>query len=484
MMKFMLDVKSIKFKMWKYFMLFAALIMLVLWFLQIIFLNSYYQAMKTREVLRAANTLMSEYEKGDFDEVVSQYSFKNNMFILITDLNGYPLYSSGTSLRGTQGGKMIMEGHEKGFGGLSIREYYSVTQQLMQGNKDRIYYKISSPSGNMQMMVYGSLIKTNGVNQAILYITSPLDPIDSTTAILKNQLIIVTFILLILAFIISFFISKKLSKPIEDLTASAKKLAEGDYNVMFGKGSFSEMTELSNTLNYATRELLKTEQLRKELIANISHDLRTPLTMIKMYGEMIRDLSGNNSKKRSEHIDIIIDETNRLSGLVNDILDLSKIESGTAQMQYERLDLSDLVKGIIERFKVLSEFQGYTFNLECDQNAFISADKKRLEQVIYNLISNAVNYTGDDKQVILRVKDLGEKVRFEVTDTGDGIPKDKLETIWDRYYKGNETHKRAVVGTGIGLSIVKNILKAHSAEFGVNSTLGEGSTFWFQYKHE
>lgn len=478
-MKLKLDFKSIKFKMWTYFMLFGALILITLWFLQIIFLKSYYQSMKTREIFKAANTLINEYGKKDFDNVLSQYSFQHNMSILITDINGNLLYSSDI-FKGDMPDNRQNWGPSKAFGRLSITDYIRIHNQLMQSKDGRVHYKIKSPISKMQILVYGAIINSDMENGAILYITSPLDPIDSTTAILKNQLIIVTFILLLLAFILSFFISRKLSKPIEKLTDSAKLLAGGNYNVIFEQGSYSEVTELSNTLNYATRELSKTDQLRKDLIANISHDLRTPLTMVKMYAEMIRDLSGNNPKKRGEHIDVIINETDRLSDLVKDILDLSKIESGTSKIHYEHFDISQLVKSIITRFKVLSERDGYIFDIDCDDGINVKADEKRIEQVIYNLISNAVNYTGDDKKVTIHLKSLKNKIRFEVIDTGKGIPKEKLENIWERYYKANETHKRAVIGTGLGLSIVKNILEAHNAHFGVNSIIGQGSTFWFE----
>lgn len=478
------DFKSIKFKMWQYFMLFGALILIVLWLLQIIFLKGYYQSMKTRQILKAANTLINEYDKGDFDTVISQYSFQHNMFILITDMNGNILYPRNTFRGGMPGSRPVNDFQGRGFGGLTINDYIKIYKKLMQSKDGKVYYSVRNPNSRMQLLVYGGIIKSAVADEAILYIASPLAPIDSTTSILKNQLIIVTFILLLLAFILSFLISKKLSEPIEKITNSAKQLANGDYNVIFEHGSYSEMLELSNTLNYATRELSKTDKLRKELIANVSHDLRTPLTMVKMYAEMIRDFSGNNIKKRSEHIDIIISEADRLSSLVNDILDISRIESGTEKMNFESFDLSQVVKNIINRFNMLCERDGYIFYIECEDNLFVTADEKRIEQVIYNLIGNAVNYTGNDKRISICLKGLEGRIRFEVTDTGNGIPNDKLENIWERYYKSNETHKRAVIGTGLGLSIVKNILEMHHAHFGVESTVGKGSTFWFELRKQ
>jgi signal transduction histidine kinase len=151
-------------------------------------------------------------------------------------------------------------------------------------------------------------------------------------------------------------------------------------------------------------------------------------------------------------------------------------------MKYKSFNISQTVKNIINRFDILVERDGYKFERFCDENLTVIADEKRIEQVIYNLISNAVNYTGDDKRIEIRLIGSEKMIHFEVTDTGKGIPKEKLETIWERYYKAKETHKRAVVGTGLGLSIVKSILQEHKANFGVKSTTGKGSTFWFELK--
>jgi signal transduction histidine kinase len=204
--------------------------------------------------------------------------------------------------------------------------------------------------------------------------------------------------------------------------------------------------------------------------------------MVKAYAEMIRDISGENREKRDTHLKVIIDEADRLNMLVNDMLDLSKIESGNMELKMDEFDISKTVRTILQRLNVLSERSGYIFTLNCEDTIMVTADKLRIEQVIYNLISNAVNYTGDDKHVNINLYANDGCARFEVTDTGKGIPREELENIWERYYKAKETHKRAVIGTGLGLSIVKNILRLHNADFGVISSVGKGSTFWFELK--
>ena len=195
---------------------------------------------------------------------------------------------------------------------------------------------------------------------------------------------------------------------------------------------------------------------------------------------MVRDLSGENKEKRNEHLSVIIDETDRLTYLVGDILDLSKMEANIDTLEREKVDLKEIVNSVLKNFAVLEQNEGYEFITEIEPDCVIFADYSKIYQVVYNLLNNAVNYTGDDKTVKIRITQTGGKVLFEVIDTGAGIAPDKIDKVWDRYYKTGKNHKRGVNGTGIGLSIVKNILILHGAEYGVKSEVGHGSDFWFK----
>ena len=216
------------------------------------------------------------------------------------------------------------------------------------------------------------------------------------------------------------------------------------------------------------------EGLRKELLANVSHDLRTPLTMIQGYAEVMRDLPGENTP---ENVQIIIEETERLTSLVNDLLDLSRLESGAITLERTRFDLTQSIRAILRRYDKLAS---YSFPFEAEEDVFVTADELKISQVVYNLVNNAITYAGEDKTVTLRQTVENGKVRISVSDTGEGIPQDKLKDIWERYYKVDKEHKRAQVGTGLGLSIVKNILELHGGAYGVESEEGKGSTFWFE----
>jgi signal transduction histidine kinase len=290
--------------------------------------------------------------------------------------------------------------------------------------------------------------------------------------------------MLIIITILAGLISSYVSKPITDLTEKAKQMSYGNLSVDFHPTNgavYREIYELSDTLNYAESELSKADQMQKELIANVSHDFKTPLTMIKAYAAMIQDISGDNPEKRNKHAQIIIDESDRLASLVNDMLDLSKLRAGIDSLKLSLFNLSDCLQTVAGRFGYLIETEGYTFTLDITEDLFVEADKDKIAQVLYNLIGNAVNYTGEDKRVAIRLFAENGVVHFTVKDTGKGISPEEIDEIWERYYRSGETHKRPVKGTGLGLSIVKTILTKHNFKFGVRSEVGKGSTFYVDF---
>lgn len=315
----------------------------------------------------------------------------------------------------------------------------------------------------------------------VIMLNSEHIPLRATINTLEMQFGWIAFVLIIAAFIIAVIISRTVCKPLREMGESAEKLARGDYNAKFRGGGYRESQELADALNYAAEELSKTDNLQKELVANISHDLRTPLTMIKGYGEVMRDIPEENTP---ENIQVIIDETERLTELVNDMLDLSKIRSGARKPSMTEFNLTQTVKEVMARYVKLTERDGYSISFDFDREIYVRADRTMILQVVYNLINNAINYTGSDKYVRVTQVQSDGHVRIMVTDTGSGIAKEDMPLVWDRYYKVDKVHKRATVGTGLGLSIVKGVLEAHNARYGLTSRLGEGSTFWFELEIE
>ena len=423
--------------------------------------------MKEKDINNIVTIISQNYNSNNFEDILDNLSFSNNVCIeMIDNLNS--IYSSNSNIRGCLIDKDVNDW-----------KYIDSKLEFIKSDKEIFTYETTNPRFKNQTLVYGKKISS----RFIVFVTASLDPLDSTVDILASQLIYVTIIVLVLSFIVAYFISKKISKPIVRINEEAKEMANGKYNISFDvETNIKEINELSNTLNETSKELSKTEKLRREFMANVSHDLKTPLTMIKAYSEMARDLNSKNQKKRIENLNVIIEETDRLNLLVNDILELSKVQSNVEKLNIEQFNLIELINDILKRYEYLKVSENYNFIFEYETNNIVRADKKRIEQVIYNLINNAINYTGEDKKVYINVKNINEGVKVEIQDTGKGIDEKDLNLIFEKYYKIDKTYQRETKGTGLGLSIVKNILVNHNFKYGVNSIKNKGTTFWFIIK--
>ena len=230
-------------------------------------------------------------------------------------------------------------------------------------------------------------------------------------------------------------------------------------------------------MNSAAIELGKVEGLRRELLANVSHDLRTPLSLIYGYAEMMNDFPGEITPEQTK---VIMDETRRLSTLVNDILDISRLETDMERLNVSRFDLTESLLETIRRLQELLKPEGFVITIAYDYNVLVDADEVKIGRAFYNLLINAVNYSGEDRVVAVRQTVAGGIVRVSVTDSGEGVGDDEKPFIWDRYYKSAKQHSRAITGTGLGLSIVKRIVDLHGGRYGVESETGKGSTFWYE----
>lgn len=336
---------------------------------------------------------------------------------------------------------------------------------------------VLSSTADKKYLYYARIMNDN----AYLILLSDLTVLTATQKMLKSQMLLSAFIVFIVAFLASFIISKKLSEPIDKMSKVAESWAGGDESAVFDGGGYKETDELASALNYAKSEINKSEKLRRDLLANISHDLKTPLTMIRAYAEMIRDISGDVKEKRTEHTNVIISESDRLTSLVNDILKLSKMQSSVDLPVKKVFNLTEVVETVLYRFEAALEGKGYKINSELAPDVYTEADESKIESVVYNLVGNSINYTGEDKTVNVYLTVNGNIATLEIIDTGSGIGKDKIDGIWDRYLRYSETHTRTVKGTGLGLSIVKAVLEAHGLEFGVISRKDEGSNFFVKF---
>ncbi len=363
-----------------------------------------------------------------------------------------------------------------------LHSWFSSTGDQIDSERFLNYWKtyvnekgfVFKPTNQENEYSIGKFVTLSDDLVIMIVIDSKLVPFESTIKVLSNQFIVISGLIVILAVLFAAIICNKIVKPITSLTKSAREFAKGRYQTEFSGYGYEEVNDLSNALNYASLELSKLDLYQKELMANVSHDLRTPLTLITGYGEMLKDYP---EERTEENLQIIIDEGKRLTGLVNDILSLTKIETNAIELELEAYNITGSIKEIVYRQEKLIENLDIKIDFEYDQDIYIKADSEQLTKVIYNFLSNAINYVGEDKQVIVRQVVKDKFVTISVIDHGIGIPADEIDNIWYRYYKA-KTHKRASVGSGLGLAIVRSILDKHGFEYGVNSEVSSGSEFW------
>ena len=453
---------SIQAKTLFFLLTYNIVIILLLWVCQIKILDIYYEKEQVDNMNNIVKSLNST-DNSNLTSTLQDIAYENDVCIVLSD------------------DISVVGAYNINMNGCILKNNNSKVKELMYNfvNSDETFksYKFINEDKHISALLYG--IK---LDNKTAFIYSNLEDISDFTILIKQQLMYVCIIGIFIAIIISIFLSSKITEPITKITKKAKKLGSGDTEVSFEESGIKEIDELSEALTQAQMEMVKTDELRRDLMANVSHDLKTPLTMIKAYAEMIRDISYKDHDKMNEHLGIIVDETDRLTVLVNDILDLSRMQSNADTLSIETFDLADNIKTIVNRYQIIKETEKYIINVEMPESIKIKADKKKINQVIYNLINNAINYTGEDKTVTVRVTKHKKYYLVEIIDTGKGIKESEIPYIWNKYYKNDKNHQRNVVSTGLGLSIVKEILELHGYEYGVKSVLKKGSTFYFKIK--
>lgn len=455
--------------MWRYFTFFALGVIAVIALVCYGILGSAVTSQAKRRVRSVGNDMV-ETINGDgvtTDEIlqkITDYSLSDGVDVFIFDADGNLEMPA------------ITLSEDK------IAPVYNALDSHIGEWKEGRVVEYNSRHSNRTTFNFAKCITLHG-GQYKLLLRFPISHIAELVKKMEIYLLIVGLGAFVIAFLISYSLANKLSNPLREISGTAQKLAGGNYDVQFNSAQYEEIARLSDTLNYMKDEIKKSDDFQKELLANVSHDLKTPLTMIKAYASMIKEISGNDPEKREKHLDVIIEEADRLTGLVNDILSTSKITAGLERHNKKVFNLTELLYGVINKFSYLQETQGYSIMVDVEAELYTLADEEQIYQVIYNLISNAVNYTGEDKTIYVSLKYNAEdkRINFAVRDTGKGIEEEELAHIWDRYYRSKDSHLRPVKGTGLGLNIVKVILQKHGFDFGVNTKQGEGSTFYVDF---
>ncbi|NLZ70571.1 MAG: HAMP domain-containing protein [Clostridiaceae bacterium] len=449
-----MDKLKLKWKIYISLLIFCGVLLLILWLFQTVFLNDMYKVIRRNELREAVRLVEKNIDSPDLDEVIYRLNSEKSIMVAPT--------------------------------------------------RDFVAPRPPAPSGprESRLETLTEIKEFKLANGRTLSLTfhAMITPVDATVSTLQMQLYIITGIMILAAVVIALVLSDRIAKPLVRLNERAKELSRGDYRADFAGSGYREVGELSDTLNTAAIELSKVEALRRELIANVSHDLRTPLALIYSHAEMMQDFPEEIS---AAQVQAIMSETRRLSALVDDLLDVSRLETGTMELRLCNYNLTDSINETVLCLAELLRNDGFTIVFEYAEDVYVTADEAKITQAVYNLLTNAVNHSTADRRIIVRQislrdgaqyderdggvhsgeRDTGRsKVRIEVIDHGEGIPPESLPRIWDRYFRADKKPDREVMGTGLGLSIVKKIFELHGAEYGVKTEPGKGSLFWFQLK--
>ena len=480
--------RRVAVRLWTGMMVLVAVMAAMLWLFQIVYLEQSYTSAWTGRIAQTGQQLL--------DRMLADPGYPGGMDAgLLQDLDEFVFQSGGAAELLDAGGKRLIL---SGGGERSDMPLENNTQKLAAVAQaltgEKVTLLIAHPRFQSDYSLTGLPALVDGRPIGALILMFPLAPIEKTTDFLKVQLAYVTSALLAISVVVAWLLSRSFTRPIREITAVSLRMAGGDYDARTKSGRKDEIGRLAETINHLGSELKRDEALRRELIANVSHELRTPLSLVKGYAETLRDVTGADPAKRERQLGIIIEETDRLSGLVTDLLDMSQLQAGYLRLVPEDLDLPEFASGILEGYALSASEKGIALELDCPEGMRIRADAMRMAQVLHNLLSNAMRHTEAGGRITLRARPSPEntgRVRIEVDDSGEGIPADRIGRIWDRFYRGEAAgvaHGLAHgpgngPGLGLGLAIVRGIFEAHGFPYGVESKTGDaarGTVFWFE----
>lgn len=451
------------FGLWLGFMGLAGIMALLFWLVLHFSVEGKYQEQTENDLRMAAQSIWEMYDDPDFDTNIALLAKSNDYFVQIVSENPMKVLLS-VNNRGEKEAPQQADIADE-----------TLFKRLNQSDGICQYYvedRIHASSWAVQAVV---LANKNGSRQ-VLVISRSQANVDALMKLLNSRYLLVTITVLALASVLSVWLAEYFARPFRHLNKSAQKMAEGNYETEFVREGPMEARQLAETLELAEREFNKTESLRRDFVANISHDMKTPLTVIRMYAEMLDAFSGEIPEKREEHVRMILDETDRLTNFISDTLDLARLQSGTMEMHPTSFIINGVAEEVIS--SVCANCPEFQFKMDATEPMQVYADRKLIYRAIYNFASNAVKFCGEKKEARIIIRRYQGSVRVEVIDYGIGIEKEKLPYIWKRFYQA-KPNDREKAGMGVGLNIASEILRMHNAPFGAESTPNKETCFWF-----
>lgn len=435
----------------------------LIYFVQTTFLDDFYMRYKVSSLKSVAQSISDLIGEDDTEELFDHLGMNNEVCIRLVSNEEDFCYSGACTLRNLDHNTInLIAAETVESGGEKLFDNFRYQHRFNEHPED--------------VYIFAKMINYDD-EDILIMVSSGITPLNTTIATLKSQYLLIVGIILMMTLVLALLISRFILKPIKQINEESKNLSKGAYDGSSVRTGSKEFAELNSTLENANEDILKADRAKKELLGNVSHDLRTPLTMIVGYGEMIRDLPEENNE---ENINVIIEEAKRLSVLVDDLVDISKMQDNVIDLNREDVSLNGLLESVYHQYERYCEGKNIDLKLKLNEDITINADVKRIKQVLYNFINNSLNYNSKESQsIVIGTEKYDGFTRVYVLDNGDGIEEKDLDNIWDRYYKVDKEHKRHQIGSGIGLSLSRELLKAHGFPYGAESSPGEFSKFYF-----
>lgn len=454
-----------------------------------LFLGQYYIRSKTQVIYDAYNIISQgansdAYGTAEFTEQLNDVCNIYNITVCIMDANSQMKYES------VNGGRELeaqLIGYIFGF-------YSDGEMKILDEGADYVIQRVSAGEDEYLEM-YGRL------NSGISFIMrTPIESIRESAKIANRFFAYVGIVGVFAGGIIVWFVSRKITQPILELNRISEKMVHLDFEAKYRGHAHNEIGLLGENINKLSASLeqsiseLKTannelqkdiekkeriDEMRKEFLANVSHELKTPIALIQGYAEGLSEGVNDDSESRVFYCEVIMDEASKMNNMVKKLLTLNQLEFGNDLVSMERFDVTSLVKNYIQSAAILTKQSGITVEMEDYPAIYVWADEYKTEEVFMNYFSNALNHCGGEKKIVVSLRETDNLVRVSVFNTGERIPEEAIPHLWEKFYKVDKARTREYGGSGVGLSIVKAIMESMNRKFGVENC-GNGVLFWFE----
>ena len=481
---------SIKSQMIIIFIGLISCVLLAFFIINMNFLEPYYISNKKTEFVKMYDTLNEAMKKGTIStrkqaEELWHIAEKNNLSYLIVDEMNSQVFTNvhDMDMLERQLAGYLLNQAQKDSKILDSTDEYQLTRSRNPWNKEE----------------YSEMWGTFEDGSRFL-IRSPIESIRESADISNRFLAIIGSLMVMICAVLIWYFSKKLTDPILELAALSERMANLDFEAKYTSGGKNEIGNLGDNFNKMSEKLESTiselksannslmkdieqrerlEQMRNDFLGNVSHELKTPIALIQGYAEGLKEGVSEDAQSREFYCDVIMDEASKMNQMVRNLLALNQLEFGNEEVEFERFDLTAVIRGILQSMEILAQQDEIQVIFRQDEPVYVWADEFKAEQVVRNYVSNAFHHAGLEKVIEVRIKRQDERARVTVFNTGTPIPEEDIGHIWDKFYKVDKAHTREYGGNGIGLSIVKAIMESFHQKYGVNN-YDNGVEFWFE----